>query len=236
MPEENNPFDKVCRVIATENTQAAITTFRDLYALAHVTLHMAQTVSSDIHMPFLKTTYPSDWVSRYVLKGYANIDPIVSLGFNRQLAFDWREIEQSIESKLLMKDSLRFGLGKNGFSIPIIDKSGRKTLISLNSHLPDEEWDKETKTNQMDWTELAHDLHIKAIYERYGNRDPAPRLGPRELQCLRLAAEGHNYKGIAKKIFVSEHTVRDYLKSLRQKLECRSISQAISKAHELGIL
>lgn len=236
MPGTEALFERVAEAIASKSIQRAIIVFRDAYSLAHVTLHMAQTLSDDVHMPYLKTTYPSNWVSRYVLKGYVNVDPVVAMGFNRQLPFDWREVEHSPEADALMADSRRFGLGGNGYSIPVVDKSGRRTLVSLNSRLEGSDWDIQTEKSREEWAELAHFLHRRAIIDRYGSQDPAPQLGPREHQCLTLAAKGYSSKRIAMKLHISEHTARDYLKSLRRKLGCTSISQAIAKAYELGII
>ena len=187
-------------------------------------------------MPYLRTTYPSEWVSRYTLKGYVNVDPAVAAGFQRALPFDWTEIEATDEARELMVESTKFGLGGCGYSIPVIDKSGRRSLFSVNCGRTSEEWAAFTGEHKQDWAELAHLLHKKAIFELYGERDPAPQLGPRELECLRWTTQGKDYKDIAMILQISDHTARGYLKSARHKLDCANLSQAVAKAIKLGMI
>ncbi len=237
MAEAQTRFEKLFKIISeSDEVEASVFAFRDIYDLTHVTLHLAQTVSNSVDMPYLRTTYPSEWVSRYVLKGYVNVDPVAALGFKRSLPFDWTEIEATPEAVELMLDSQKHGLGGNGYSIPVIDRSGRRSLLSVNSTSSEDEWNILTNEHKQDWAELAHLLHRKAIFEIYGERDPAPQLGPRELECLRWASEGKDYKDIAIILEISEHTARSYLKSARHKLDCANLSQAVTKAIKLRMI
>ncbi len=237
MTEPESPFERLFKIISeSSDVETAIVAFRDIYDLTHATLHLAQTVSDSVDMPYLRTTYSPEWVSRYVLKGYVNVDPVASMGFQRSLPFDWSEIEATPEAAELMLDSQNYGLGSNGYSIPVIDRSGRRSLLSLNSDLSECAWTEMTEANKQDWAELAHLLHRKAIGEIYGEHDPAPQLGPRELECLRWASQGKDHKDIAIILQISEHTARSYLKSARHKLDCANISQAVSKAIKLRMI
>ena len=52
-----------------------------------------------------------------------------------------------------------------------------------------------------------------------------PELSGRELDILKLIAEGMNNKEIAAQLFLSEGTVRNYISSLLEKLELRDRTQ-----------
>ena len=230
-------FEQLFKIISeSDQVEASVIAFRDIYELTHVTLHLAQTVSNSVDMPYLQTTYPCEWVSRYVLRGYVNVDPVVALGFKRLFPFDWTEIEATPAASELMLDSQKHGLGGNGYSIPVIDRSGRRSLLSTNSTLPEDEWGILTNEHKQDWAELAHLLHRKAIFDIYGKQDPAPRLGPRELECLRWTSEGKDYRDIAIILDISEHTARSYLKAARHKLDSANLSQAVTKAIKLRMI
>lgn len=54
-------------------------------------------------------------------------------------------------------------------------------------------------------------------------------LTPREVEVLRLQAEGLAYKQIAARLHVSEHTVNNHLYSVRQKLGVHTAIEAISR-------
>jgi DNA-binding CsgD family transcriptional regulator len=61
-------------------------------------------------------------------------------------------------------------------------------------------------------------------------------LTPREVQCLNLIAEGLSAKEVAEKLFLSNETVNTHAKSIRQKMECKNIAEAVAKAFRWGIL
>jgi len=61
-------------------------------------------------------------------------------------------------------------------------------------------------------------------------------LSQRELQILRIVADGASNKELSRKLFVSENTVESHLRRIYSKLETRNRTQAVSKARERGIL
>jgi len=67
-------------------------------------------------------------------------------------------------------------------------------------------------------------------------QDEAMRLSPKEGQILRLLAEGHSNKQLARKLFVTENTVETHLRRIYGKLGIRSRTQAVARALELGLI
>ena len=61
-------------------------------------------------------------------------------------------------------------------------------------------------------------------------------LSDREKELLKLMVEGHNYKDIAGKAFISYETVRTHVKHIYKKLHVASRSEAVMKAIQQGIL
>jgi DNA-binding NarL/FixJ family response regulator len=55
-------------------------------------------------------------------------------------------------------------------------------------------------------------------------------LSEREIEVLEALKEGHSYKAIAEKLFVSVHTVRFHLHNIYAKLHVSSRSEAVAKA------
>ncbi|CDM60263.1 MULTISPECIES: LuxR family transcriptional regulator [Rhizobium] len=221
---------------AASNVDAAIRSLQTAYDVDHVTYHLAQTISHRVDAPFVRTTYPDAWVSRYLLNGYVKIDPVVREGFLRQLPFDWSEVEPTLEAYALLVDAQKHGLGGNGYSIPVADKARRRSLFSINSGLPAHKWQELIASYRDEWTELANLIHSKAVLELYGEHDPVPPLSPREIECLHWTALGKDYKSIALILEISEHTTRDYLKTARFKLGCPTLSAATTKAVQLRVI
>lgn len=220
---------------AAPTVAASLEIFQQAYRINFVTYHLAQTIADVVDAPFVRTTYSDAWVSRYLLNGYVKVDPIVQQGLLRQLPFDWREVEVPDAGRGFLADGLRYGLGANGFSIPIIDKS-RRALFSLNSGATEGEWSAIVASDRGEWIEIAHLVHKKAAYEAYGDHDPVPHLGDREIECLHWAALGNDAKGISTILGLSEHTTRSYLKSARLKLGCLTTTAATVRATQLRII
>jgi DNA-binding NarL/FixJ family response regulator len=61
-------------------------------------------------------------------------------------------------------------------------------------------------------------------------------LSPREIEILRIVAQGASNKEIAEQLFISEGTVKNHLSSILSKLGVRDRMQAILKAREYGII
>jgi len=72
---------------------------------------------------------------------------------------------------------------------------------------------------------------VVRLFQRTG---PPPRLEhhltAQETRTLALLAEGHSYQAAADRIHVSVNTVRNYIRSIYDKLHVHSKSEAVSKA------
>lgn len=58
-------------------------------------------------------------------------------------------------------------------------------------------------------------------------------LSEREMEILRLITVGHDYKAIAKELFISPSTVRTHITKIYEKMHVHSKAQAIQMAHKL---
>ncbi len=65
---------------------------------------------------------------------------------------------------------------------------------------------------------------------------PVEELTPRELQVLRLMAEGQSNKAIARALEISEHTVKFHVNAILGKLNVQSRTEAVVHATRLGLI
>jgi DNA-binding NarL/FixJ family response regulator len=65
---------------------------------------------------------------------------------------------------------------------------------------------------------------------------PTPRLTDRELEVLRLVAQGLNNREIAKQLFISENTVKNHVRNILEKLQLHSRMEAVMYAVREKIL
>ncbi len=56
---------------------------------------------------------------------------------------------------------------------------------------------------------------------------PAPRLTDRELEVLKLVAQGLNNRAIAERLFISENTVKNHIRNILEKLQLHSRMEAV---------
>jgi DNA-binding CsgD family transcriptional regulator len=95
-------------------------------------------------------------------------------------------------------------------------------------------------------TELKAEFHIglaRAFLDELPGRGsrPAPRashggLTVREIDVLRLVAEGLSNQAIAERLFVSEHTVHRHVANILNKLSVSSRAAAVAQAARRGVL
>lgn len=220
----------------TNDVEDALEKIKAVFDIHHLVFHLGQISVGELDTPYIRTTYPADWVSRYLLKGYIGIDPVVQEGFARDLPFDWRELTPTPKAIEMMMDAANYDVGKSGYSFPVVDKTARRSLFSITSQRTGDEWDEFIKSNREQLMEVAFQIHRKALFELFGELDPMPILGPREIECLTWTARGKDYLAIAQILGISGHTARGYLKSARFKLECGTLPQAVAKAITLKLI
>ena len=71
---------------------------------------------------------------------------------------------------------------------------------------------------------------------RFTNSDLTPQLTARELEILRMLADGLGNKEIAWRLKISEHTVKFHLSSIFTKLDVSSRAEAVSLGFRLGLV
>ena len=216
------------------DAQDAVSRLSGVYG-AHFVYHLSQCPDSGIDAPFVKATYPPAWVGHYIVNNYVAIDPVVQEGFRRQLPFDWCELTVTPEAMKMMEEAVQFGLGGSGYSVPVVDARGRRALFSVNAPLVGDAWEDFVALHRADFAELAHSLHRRAIAEVFSD-DMLHKLTPREVEVLQWSALGKETPMIAGIMGLGVHTVRQYVKSARYKLDAATVSHAVAKAARLRMI
>ena len=86
---------------------------------------------------------------------------------------------------------------------------------------------------------MSPDIAAKVVRLFRGIRPPArldADLTSKQLQLLRLLADGHSYRSAAEDLEVSVNTVRKHVRAIYDKLHVHTKSAAVSKALRAGVI
>ncbi len=70
---------------------------------------------------------------------------------------------------------------------------------------------------------------VQSFHQEKSNQNDLHKLTPREEEVLTLLARGLLYKEIAEELFISKETVHNHLRSVYEKLQVRSRTEAVVK-------
>lgn len=193
---------------------------------------------SHTKVPTIVSTYKGEWVERYIDEEYVNVDPAIVEGLKGILPYDWRGNGQ--RSKGLQNffgEASEFGIFPNGLSIPIRGSYGERAVLSINSALPDDEWDhfKDLYLGQL--TVFAYQFHL-SVFDLH-NDVPAPKqasLSPREKDIIYWAAAGKTAWETSMILGISEKSVDFYLSNIKSKLRVTNKPHMVAKAIRLGLI
>lgn len=220
------------RATTLEELQQASESIRDEYRVDHVVYHWVNSVGER----FGCGTYSSDWVDRYLEKDYLYIDPVVIGCFNRFDPVSWKQLDWSSKpAREMLRDAMGYGVGPQGFTVPIRGPNGQYALFTLADGRSDEDWETLITERRKDLILVSHAFNTKALEleERVFNLEGA-QLSPRERSTLTLLAKGRNRAQAALELEISENTLRVYVESARHKMGALNTTHAVARALAAG--
>ncbi|WP_425040801.1 helix-turn-helix transcriptional regulator [Primorskyibacter sp. S187A] len=217
-----------------EQLQSIAEAFRDALEVDHLVYHWVSSTGENYGVG----TYSDAWIARYLECGYLRIDPVILGCFQRFHPVEWKRLDWSGKSaREFRKDAVAYGVGNQGFSIPIRGPNGQFALFTVSHNCPDEEWESYTKENRDQLILVAHYFNQKALeFEPVKQPEPGQSLSPREADAMTLLAAGFSRAQAAEKLDISEHTLRVYIESARFKLGAMNTTHAVARALSRGLI
>lgn len=207
---------------------------RDYLGIDHVAYHWVDSAGDQYGCG----TYSPEWQQRYMSQNYQRIDPVVIGCFQRFHPVDWKRLDWSSKAtRAFQAEAIEYGIGNQGFSIPVRGPNGQFALFTANHTCGDEEWAEFTEQHRRSMILVAHYLNEKALeFEPNRAADVTRGLSPREVDAMTLLAIGYNRAQVADTLSISEHTVRVYIESARFKLGASNTTHAVAKALTRGLI
>lgn len=226
--------DLLNRAAGLEELQKITEKLCEYFSLQHVVYHWVNSVGER----FGCGTYTSEWVDHYVEKDYLHIDPVIIGSFQRFTPSNWKEFDWSRKpSQTFLSDAIKFGVGPQGYTIPIRGPNGQFALFTITSDCLDEDWEVFIKENQKELILVSHEFNKKALaFEEGTFSSKHPSLSPRELGAISLLAKGRSRAQAAAEMSISEHTLRVYIEAARHKLGALNTTHAVARALSIGII
>ncbi|MCK1572800.1 LuxR family transcriptional activator of conjugal transfer of Ti plasmids [Bradyrhizobium sp. LM6.10] len=182
-------------------------------------------------VPQLISTYPSNWTAHYVQHHYERFDPVIIRALEQPLPFEWGlgvgPPVRSESERELFEEAARFGI-RYGFTIPIHDKSGVVAAVTFAADERHSRFERSIRKH-------AEVLQLMAMYFHAHARRKLVAddvingvvLSPREIECLKWAAQGKSAWETGRILGISRHTVAFHLDNAKTKLGVRSTIQAV---------
>lgn len=219
---------------ALEELQDIIVGLRDVFGVDHLVYHWVNSNGDQYGCG----TYAPEWVERYLDQGYLRIDPVVLGCFQRFHPVDWKMLDWSSRAaRAFQKEAMEYGIGNQGFSIPIRGPKGQFALFTVNHRCDDPAWQSFCDGNRRDLILVAHYFNQKALeFEPDRLPEQGQSLSPREVEAMTLLAVGLSRAQAAEQLSISEHTLRVYIESARFKLGAMNTTHAVARALSRGLI
>jgi DNA-binding CsgD family transcriptional regulator len=217
-----------------EGMQRVSEALREHYEVDHLVYHWVDSSGDQYGCG----TYSEEWQQQYLTENYLRIDPVIQGCYQRFHPVDWKRLDWSSKAaREFLKVSAEYGVGNQGFSIPIRGPNGQFALFTINHSCADEEWAKFTQDNRRDLILIAHYFNEKALdFEPVRLPEQQQSLSPREVDAMTLLAIGYSRAQVANSLAISEHTLRVYIESARFKLGALNTTHAVARAMSRGLI
>lgn len=231
-------LDRILEELEASSTldglQAAIEQLRDLSGVDHMVYHWVDSLGDHYGCG----TYSDAWRDRYIEQNYQRIDPVVIGCFQRFHPVDWKRLDwTSKAARVFLKEAMAYGVGNQGYSIPIRGPNGQFALFTVNHNCDEDVWGQFIEANSRDMILIAHYFNRKALeFEPDRAPEQSRALSPRELDAMTLLAVGYNRAQVADTLAISEHTLRVYIESARFKLGALNTTHAVARALSRGLI
>jgi len=211
---------------------------QDRYGAANLIYVCASFRGHSFSKPFVRTTYPVEWMEHYSNERYERIDPIVRAGARSMVPVEWRSLPRTTKKiKRMFSEAAEAGVGKEGLIIPLRGPANIWAFLNVTSHETGQAWDAWRNEFMGEFMLMASQLHEQAC-ALHGIADiiDLDAISGREREAVAWVADGKSVEEIGMLMGCSEHTVKYYLDSARIKLGANNRTHMVVMAIRAGLV
>ncbi len=179
---------------------------------------------------------PECWAEFHSTSGLIESDPFVEMLTHRAAPFAWTDLraDASFSRAGIRALSRAVAAGwTEGLIVPVRRASGRIGLVSLaGNRAPIRPGEREYLT----LIGICLHNHVRTLVGRHGFALPPAGLTPREVDVLRLVAQGMPDAAIGRALGIASSTAHGFVESAKRKMNVRSRAELAALAVSLAIV
>jgi hypothetical protein len=204
-------------------------------ATSHCTIHVVSEVTPASFSTRVATTYPEEWISRYLERRYYFIDPVIEACRTQTGGFFWEHLNTSgpiLEH--FWNDAKHFGVGTSGYSITVDTECGNRLAVSVSSTEERVSFRTTFERHRTDLASLAVLLSESFASLASESRPMSFNLTDDQMMVLRAIAKGARESDLKNMTFLygSFATIE---RSICDLFRTRTIAQAAVFAAKIGL-
>ena len=180
--------------------------------------------------------WPDRWRTYYFESGLIERDPLIEALPLMDGAFTWNELRIRRTLTRAGTEALNRIAAEgwvDGLVVPIRRAGSHYSLVSLvtlNHHITPIE------KRHLEAASLVLHERLRQLVPREGFRIPPAGLTPREIDCIRLIAEGFSDAAAGERLGIRASTVHEHVERARMKLQVRNRAELAALAIGYGII
>jgi hypothetical protein len=204
--------------------------------VSHTTLHVVSEAPSTSFTTKVLTTYPDDWISRYVNRRYWLLDPVAQACLATDHGFFWDSLDRTAPPlHAFWVDATTHGIGPSGYTQPLVTERGDKLAVSVCSAEAAEVFRERLQRYQDDLYALG--IYLSDTFCRLASEHRPASFSPTDdqLSILRAIAMGADEAELAGRSyqFGSYKTLQ---RSICTLFRTKTVAQAAVLAARIGLL
>ena len=185
---------------------------------------------------FYIVDWPPEWRRFYLNQGLVERDPVVDALAFRHEPFTWSDLRKDRKLQKIGRDALELAVAEGwteGLVIPLPRGTNRIGLVSLVGH----EADLKAEVRAfLCLISICLHGHVRTLVAREGFAIPPAGLTTREVECVRLVAQGFSDQDIAKHLAIAPSTAHEFVEKAKLRLHTRTRMEMVAIAASLGII
>jgi LuxR family transcriptional regulator, quorum-sensing system regulator BjaR1 len=185
---------------------------------------------------FYIVDWPDEWRRYYLSAGLVERDPLIDALAFRHQPFTWTELRRDRKFQKIGREALERAAAAGwteGLVVPLSRGTNRIGLVSLVGHQPDMQ--PEDRAFLCLICICLHS-HARTLVRREGFAIPPAGLTGREVECVRLVAQGLSDRAIAGVLAIAPSTVHEFVEKAKHRLKTRTRMELVAIAAALGII